>query len=46
MVQIRHQLQVLFPRQQIVHRRELTGDPDYRAHRLGLGRDTKQNVSL
>ena len=39
MVQIRHQLQVLFSRQQIVHRRELTGDPDYRAHRLGVGRD-------
>jgi len=39
MVQIRHQPQVLFPRQQIVHRRELTGDPDYRAHRLGLGRN-------
>ena len=39
MVQIRHQLEVLLPRQQIVHRRELTGDPDHRAHRLGLGRD-------
>jgi DNA-binding SARP family transcriptional activator len=39
MVQIRHQLQVLFSRQQLIHRRELTGDPDYRAHLLGLGRN-------
>jgi hypothetical protein len=39
MVQVGHQLQVLFPCQQIVHRRELTGDPDYRAHRPGLGRN-------
>ena len=31
--------QVFFPRQQIVHRRELTGDPDYRAHCPGLGRN-------
>ena len=38
-VQIHHQLQVLLPGQQLVHRRELTGDPDRRAHRLGLGRD-------
>ena len=38
-MQVRHQLQVLLPRQQLVHRRELTGDPDCRAHRLGLGRD-------
>jgi len=39
MVQIGHQLQVLLPRQQIVHRRELTGDPDHRAHRSGLDRN-------
>jgi hypothetical protein len=24
-------------RQQLIHRGELTGDPDHRAHRLGLG---------
>ncbi len=34
-----HRMEVLFPREQIVHRRELSGDPDDRAHRLGLGRD-------
>ena len=38
-LEIRHQLQVLLARQQFVHRGELTGDPDDRAHRLGLGRD-------
>jgi len=36
-VQVRHQPQVLFPRQEVVHRRELTGDPDQRAHRLRFG---------
>jgi hypothetical protein len=38
-VQVRHQLQVLLPGQQIVHRRELAGNADYRAHRPGLGRN-------
>ena len=38
MVQVRHQLQVLLPGQQLVHRGELAGDPDGRAHRPGLGR--------
>jgi hypothetical protein len=39
MVQIRHQLQVLFSGQQLIHRRELAGDPDDRPHGPGLGRD-------
>ena len=38
-VEIRHQLEVLLAGQQLVHRGELAGDPDDRAHRLGLGRD-------
>jgi hypothetical protein len=37
MLEVGHQLQVLLARQQLVHRGELTGDPDCRAHRLGLG---------
>jgi hypothetical protein len=37
--QVHHQLQVLLPRQQLVHRRELPGDSDRRAHGLGLGHD-------
>jgi len=39
MVQIRHQPEVLLPGQQLVHRRELTGDPDCRPHLPGLGRN-------
>jgi hypothetical protein len=38
-LEIGHHLQVLVARQQLVHRGELTGDPDYRAYRLGLGCD-------
>src|SRR6185312_5297791 len=37
--EIRHQLEVLPTGQQLVHGRELTGDADDRAYRLGLGHD-------
>jgi hypothetical protein len=38
-LEVRHQLQVLLSREKLIHRGELAGDPDRRAHRLGLGRD-------
>jgi hypothetical protein len=34
--QARHQAQVLLAGEQVVHRRELAGDADHRAHRIGV----------